>query len=81
MYVFAYTPACFNNLIPNKKQWKNEQISLGGCFCNTSFHICFAYYFPGESDDDHEELYSAADSARNASSTYLDFLSMHFCRH
>jgi hypothetical protein len=33
------------------------------------------YNFPGESDDDREELFVAANAARNARSMALDFIS------
>lgn len=38
------------------------------------FLICVVISLSGESDDDHEELYVAANSARNASSMLLDRL-------
>lgn len=38
------------------------------------FLICIVISLSGESDDDHEELYVAANSARNASSMLLDLL-------
>lgn len=36
--------------------------------------ICSGMSFSGESDDDHEELYMAASSARNASSMHFPLL-------
>lgn len=45
-------------------------------FLQYYLYYMFHIFFPGESDDDHEELYLAADSARNASGMYLDLFSM-----
>jgi hypothetical protein len=36
------------------------------------------YNFPGESDDDREELFVAANAARNARSMALDFIYLFF---
>lgn len=41
-------------------------------------HIFWYYNFPGESDDDHEELLVAANAAHNARSMPLDFIFIFF---
>lgn len=41
-------------------------------------HIFWYYNFPGESDDDREELLVAANAAHNARSMPLDFIFIFF---
>lgn len=43
---------------------------------NVSSHILS---FPGELNDDHEELLIAANAARNASCVYCTLSTEHFC--
>lgn len=45
----------------------------------SQLYIVFSFNcnnFPGESDDDREELFVAANAARNARSMALDFISL-----